>query len=165
MFSRTVLLLMVLLQFCAAGAARAGDPPALGLLADAVDVAELDGKVVYVDFWASWCAPCQTSFPWMAELHERRAKDGLVILAVNVDRKEEAVSRFLDGRNVPFRIVRDPEGKLAAEFDLKAMPTAFVFDRDGRLQWTHEGFRESEAPEVAAKLDELLDLPAKEPGE
>ena len=138
-----------------AGPVLAGDEPSLAMLGDA-DPADLKGRVVYVDFWASWCAPCQKSFPWMAELHEERAGDGLVILAVNLDREKSKADRFLAGRDVPFRILHDPEGKIASAFDVKAMPTAFVFDRSGAFAWKHEGFRDSEAEEVAAEIGKLL---------
>lgn len=139
--------------------AAAGDDaiPSLSLLADHVDLAELEGKVVYVDFWASWCAPCLKSFPWMTQLHAAHQAQGLVVLAVNLDREGPAADKFLSGRDVPFRVLRDPEGELAIAFAVQAMPTAFVFGRDGAFAWKHEGFRDAEAGEVEAQVRELLE--------
>lgn len=136
--------------------AMAADAPSLALLSDHVDLAELQGKVVYVDFWASWCTPCLKSFPWMAQMHVEHADDGLVILAINLDRDSTAADRFLDKHPVPFRVVRDPEGELAGAFDVQAMPTAFVFDREGKLAFRHEGFRDSESGETQEKVSALL---------
>jgi thiol-disulfide isomerase/thioredoxin len=153
----TRLLAGLLLLLTMNSPALAGEAsPALDTLGDHVDLAELDGKVVYVDFWASWCAPCQKSFPWMAEIQERHGDEGLVILAVNVDRTDKPAEKFLEGRNIPFRILRDPKGEVASAFDVKAMPTAFVFTRDGDFAWKHEGFRESESSEVEQRIVELL---------
>ena len=101
------------------------------------------GKVVYVDFWASWCAPCRHSFPFMNELHEQFA-DELAVVAINVDEYRENAQVFLEAFNPRFNIVYDPEGELASGFDLPGMPTSYLFDRKGNLITRHIGFKQSQ---------------------
>jgi thiol-disulfide isomerase/thioredoxin len=109
-----------------------------------LDLASFRGRVVLVDFWASWCEPCRESFPWMAQLVERHGPAELVVVAVNVDEDRADADRFLAGKDWPFELVFDPEGRIAASFDLQAMPTTLLFDREGRLVGRHEGFHGSE---------------------
>ena len=102
---------------------------------------ELHGTVVLVDFWASWCAPCLHSFPWMNDLHKRHADDGLVIVAVNLDQDRALAEAFLKKVPARFRVEYDQEGKLARQFGVEAMPTSFLIGRDGTVRARHAGFR------------------------
>ena len=98
-----------------------------------LDLARYRGRVVVVDFWASWCKPCRQSIPWLNEMRARYGDDGLVIVGVNVDALRSDAERFL--REVPaeFELVYDPEGALAGLYKLQGMPMSFVFDRNGKL--------------------------------
>lgn len=120
------------------------------------DLARYRGSVVYLDFWASWCGPCLKSFPWLAALYERRREDGLVVVAVNLDRERAAADRFLQKHPVPFPVVYDPQGKLATAWDIEVMPTSFLLDRDGKPRHDHQGFREADAARIEAEIDALL---------
>jgi len=116
-------------------------PPAIATGAgDVLDLTAFKGQVVYLDFWASWCAPCRESFPWMNRLQSELAHDGLVVIAVNVDRERADAERFLRKHPTPFRIVYDPDGLLPEKFGVRGMPTSFLIDRNGRVQSRHEGF-------------------------
>ena len=99
-----------------------------------------NAKVVIVDFWASWCSPCKASFPVMEELHQQFGKQGLVIVAVNVDEKRAAMEDFLKSQHITFPVVRDAEQKLVAAANIGTMPTSFVLDRAGHVRSTHNGF-------------------------
>ena len=101
----------------------------------------LQGKVVLVDFWASWCGPCLQSFPWMNGLHAEHADDGLVIVAVNLDQDRALAEAFLKKVPAQFRVEYDQEGKLARQFGVEAMPTSFLIGRDGTVRARHAGFR------------------------
>src|SRR5581483_7906899 len=95
---RALALAMVFWPDIAAAVAVGEAAPAFALPSaqgSTVALADLRGKVVYVDFWASWCGPCKRSFPWMNELAQRYGKDGLAIVAVNVDKKRSDAERFL----------------------------------------------------------------------
>jgi thiol-disulfide isomerase/thioredoxin len=159
------LLLTALVTFALSPALASEPDPAEHLLEDLTsalpDSVSLDGKVVYVDFWASWCVPCRKSFPWMESMTKAHADDGLQIVTVNLDTKEKAAHRFLSDLHVTLPVVYDPQGKLAEKCQLQAMPSAFVFARDGTLQKRHEGFRNEDRDELEALLQRLLDQGAR----
>lgn len=117
---------------------------------------DLKGKVVVVDFWASWCGPCKESFPVMEELYGRFGKQGLVILAVNVDESRAAMEEFLKEHPVSFNVVRDAKKKLVAKVNIQSMPTSFVLDGTGKVVSVHKGFH---GPETRKKyVKEIEDL-------
>ncbi len=119
----------------------APSPPATAASADdLLDLPAFKGRVVYLDFWASWCAPCRESFPWMNRLQGELGHDGLVVIAVNVDRERADADRFLREHPAQFRIVYDPDGLLPEKFGVGGMPTSFLIDRNGHVQSRHEGF-------------------------
>lgn len=117
-----------------------------------VSLESLAGKVVLVDFWASWCGPCQKSFPWLAQLHQRYADKGLVIVAIDLDKKREAAEVFLRDKPVPFLVAFDPAGKSADAYKVAAMPSTYLISRTGVLKQTHVGYD----PKKAAELEELI---------
>ncbi|MEX2044649.1 MAG: TlpA disulfide reductase family protein, partial [Opitutus sp.] len=121
---------------------RPGDPmPSLESMELAgSEIPATSGRVVLLDFWASWCAPCRASFPAFAELHREYAARGLLILAVGVDEKPAAHAGFLKKMNPPFVTLHDRNQRLVAAVSVPAMPTSLLFGRDGRLRAIHEGF-------------------------
>jgi YD repeat-containing protein len=121
-----------------------------------LDLAVHRGEVVVVDFWASWCKPCQVSLPWLASMQARYAARGLTVLAVNVDRERERADRFLAGLPDSLAVVYDPAGKIASVYELEGMPMTFVYDRRGKLRETHLGFDPAETPQLEAELVALL---------
>lgn len=114
------------------------------------------GKVVLVDFWASWCVPCRRSFPWMNAMQARYADKGLVIIGVNVDRDREKADEFLESVPADFSIHYDSDANLAKEFGVEAMPTSFVIGRDGKEVARHLGFKVRRQDEYEAVLREAL---------
>jgi len=131
----------------------------LGLGFAEADVPELNGlhgRVVYLDFWASWCAPCRQSFPWMNELQKRYADRGLTIIAVNLDRERADADRFLHKLSPDFQVRFDPAGELAQQFAVHGMPTSVILDRSGKPRFTHIGFRSGDAPQYEQQIQQLL---------
>jgi len=122
---------------------------------DATLLRTLRGKVVLLDFWASWCGPCRQSFPWMSDLQKRYGSD-LVVLAVNLDQDRKLAEQFLAATPAEFRIEYDPEGKLATQFDVTSMPTSFVIDRTGHVRERHAGFRAAQRIERESTIAKLL---------
>ena len=123
---------------------------------DSLNLDQYDGKVVVVDFWASWCVPCRRSFPWMNEMHEKYADDGLVIIAVNVDREGENAATFLAKYPAKFNIIYDPKAELAKEYDVEVMPSSFIIGRDGQMLERHTGFKIKKQAEYEAILQTAL---------
>ena len=107
-----------------------------------VDLAALKGKVVYVDFWASWCVPCRQSFPWMNAMHRQYGSAGLFVVAVNMDQTRADADAFLQKYPAEFSVRFDPTGQLASTFKVRGMPTSALVGRDGKVLLVHEGFRD-----------------------
>ncbi|WP_157954401.1 TlpA family protein disulfide reductase [Saccharospirillum mangrovi] len=122
----------------------------------ATSINGLSGRVVYLDFWASWCVPCRQSFPFMNELHDRYGDKGLVILAVNVDAKRADADRFLAQFPADFRVLYDPNAALPPVYQVMGMPTAYLIDHRGNIAETSVGFRLDERQQTEEKLVELL---------
>jgi len=120
------------------------------------DLAQYEGKVVIVDFWASWCVPCRRSFPWMNQMHEKYADDGLVIIGVNMDTQASDADNFLAEYPANFQILHDPFGELARTYDVVAMPSSYIFDRDGNQVTRHLGFKVKRQDEYEMLLLETL---------
>jgi len=108
--------------------------------AGTVDLDSLRGKLVLVDFWASWCGPCQQSFPWMAEMYRRYAEKGFTIVAVNLDKERGLADEFLAKHLVPFPVAYDPSGKTAKSYKVWGMPTSYLVSPKGEILSTHMGF-------------------------
>ena len=110
------------------------------------------GKVVVLDFWASWCAPCRQSFPWLNEMQSKYGPQGLVIIGVNVDRERADADKFLRAVPATFELAFDPTGALASTYEIPGMPSSFVFDRAGRIVARHIGFRTGEREQREAEI-------------
>ena len=128
----------------------------------ALNLSNYNGKVVIVDFWASWCVPCRRSFPWMNAMQDKYAADGLVIIAVNLDRNAEDAARFLEKYPANFEIVYDPEGALAKEYGVEVMPSSIIIGRNGDSYERHAGFKVKRQDEYEATIRVALELENKE---
>jgi thiol-disulfide isomerase/thioredoxin len=143
----------------AASVGAAAEPP----VADAPRwpaLQEYAGKVVLLDFWASWCSPCLKSFPWMNGLQQKHSGDGLVVVAINVDQDRKLADTFLGKTPAKFRVEYDPAGAIARKFDVQAMPTSFLIDRRGKVRFRHEGFKEKSRDSREKQIEQLLKEPA-----
>ena len=114
------------------------------------------GKVVMVDFWASWCVPCRRSFPWLNTMHEKYADDGLVIVGVNLDLERAEADRFLAEFPASFKIVYDENKALAKQFEVIAMPSTYVIGRNGKVIEQHLGFKVKKQAEYEAAIVSAL---------
>jgi thiol-disulfide isomerase/thioredoxin len=132
-------------------------PAAAAATADALDLARYRGKVVLLDFWASWCEPCRHSFPWLNDMHAKYADRGLVVIGVNVDRDRADADRFLHDVPAKFQIIYDPAGTLAAQYDLPGMPVSYVISPKGEIVARHIGFRSGLRDEREAEVQKLLE--------
>jgi len=132
-------------------------PAATGASADALlDLAAFRGQVVYVDFWASWSAPCRHSFPWMSRLQGELGPDGFIVIGVNLDHVHADAEQFLEDHIPRFGIVFDPNGLLAEKFGVKGIPTSFLIDRRGHIRWKHQGFQLRDRDILARQIRSLV---------
>jgi thiol-disulfide isomerase/thioredoxin len=123
---------------------------------DPVALDKLRGKVVYVDFWASWCGPCKRSFPWMNEMHDRYGARGLAIVAINVDKKREDAQRFLAQVPASFPIVYDAAGVTPTSYAVRAMPSSFLIDASGKIVDVELGFRDERKSALEERIRALV---------
>jgi thiol-disulfide isomerase/thioredoxin len=115
------------------------------------------GKVVLVDFWASWCAPCKASFPMMARLHQDYVARGLMVAAIGIDEKPAAATAFVRKLAPPFYTFYDREQNLVKQVVVPTMPTSYLLGRDGRVRFVHQGFHaDSTERELRKEIESLL---------
>lgn len=114
------------------------------------------GKPLFLNVWATWCAPCRAEMPWMATLYEALSEDGLTMVAVS-DEPAEVVREFIKEHPYPFTILLDPENVLPRRFEIQGIPTTMVIDREGRLVMRHTGAYQWDAPESVARFRQLIE--------
>ena len=153
-------LLVALLLLVAAAATHGEEPGAAydlhGLDGGSFTLGSLKGKVVVLDFWASWCIPCRSSFPFFDSLQRKYASQGLAVVGLTLEEDGDPVAAFLDDVPVAFQIVRDPSGKAGEAFDVVAMPTTFLLDRDGKVAARFEGGERNTHAKIETAVATLL---------
>ena len=119
-------------------------------------LASLKGKVVYLDFWASWCGPCRVSLPLLNNIRNELTGKDFEVLAINVDEFESDALAFLEEVPVDYPVIWDPQGESPRQFGILGMPTAYLLDRQGIIRYVHQGFRNSDTEKIRAMVIELL---------
>ena len=122
-----------------------------------ISLQELAGKTVYIDFWASWCAPCLISLPLNNDMYHRYKDQGLEVLASSVDNPVEEGLEFLEDTPLDFLIPSDPEGETAELFQVIGMPTSYLISHDGEVKLVHMGFRNGDMDIIEAAVKEVLE--------
>jgi thiol-disulfide isomerase/thioredoxin len=112
--------------------------------------------VVVVSFWASWCGPCKEELPALESIYQKHARDGLVVVGVNIDSRRKKMESFLKDVPVTFRIVHDPKAEVAARYEPPTMPTSYLVGRRGKLRHVQEGFERGDAEQLEARIRSLL---------
>jgi thiol-disulfide isomerase/thioredoxin len=122
------------------------------LSGDKVQLRDLRGKTVMVNFWATWCIPCRMEMPLIEEYYQRYSPD-LVVLAVNADEPPEDVKPFVDDLQLSFEILLDPGSRIDHLYQVRAFPTTFFVDKDGMIRFQHIGLLQEN--QLAAYLEEI----------
>ncbi len=122
-----------------------------------IQLADYKGKVVYIDFWASWCRPCKRSFPWMIEMKEKYADRSLEIIAINLDENRTQAEDFLNSQSINFQIAYDPEEEVARRYGVDGMPSSYLIDHKGKLRVRYTGFWNRSKDDKEKAIIKLLD--------
>ena len=149
---------LLLAQPACAAVAPGQQAPAFELpgTAGAVRLDQYQGKLVYLDFWASWCGPCRHSFPWMNEMQAKYGPQGLQVVGINVDAKSDDARTFLATTPARFVVAFDPAGAAPRQYGLKGMPSSVLIDPDGKVLFEHSGFREADRAELESRIRAAL---------
>jgi thiol-disulfide isomerase/thioredoxin len=155
----------------ALGAARVGEAAPPFVLRDLAggerSLASLRGRVVCLDFWATWCGACANELPDLARLGARYAKDGVSVVAVSIDRRDDLVARYVAEhlaeaqRDGSIEILRDPDGDVLATYGAGGMPALYLIDRDGTVRAETSGYSEAEFAQFEKDVAGLLGAPVK----
>jgi cytochrome c biogenesis protein CcmG/thiol:disulfide interchange protein DsbE len=119
-------------------------------------LADFRGHVVLIDFWASWCPPCQESFPALDALYREYHARGLDVLAVNLDERRTDADAFLAAHPHAMPVLFDPQGRAPQVFDVRGMPTSVLIDRGGTVRSTHTGYSQKVLERYAQEIPLLL---------
>lgn len=122
---------------------------------ETVHLSDFRGKVVYIDFWASWCGPCRKSLPALDKIRADWREE-FEVFAINVDENPQDGRRFLERYPVTFPVLSDPAAEFPPRFGLQGMPTSYIIDREGMLRYVHEGYREGDREKIAAVISQLI---------
>lgn len=155
---------LVVIVICMAGfGARAEPAPDFwlpSLLGDeTLRLSSLRGKVVYLDFWASWCAPCVVSLPEMAALYKQLASREFEIVAISLDESKSDAHRFIQKINPPYPVLFDDKKRTPLDYSVSAMPMAFLIDKDGQVRETYKGYQKGDKEKLLSDIKQLLKEP------
>jgi thiol-disulfide isomerase/thioredoxin len=158
--SRLVLLVPMLWATCILAVEKGDAAPAFVLPAlessASISLSDYKGKVVYLDFWASWCGPCRFSLPLLGELRDELKEQGFEVVAVDVDEDPEDGRRFLQKYPVSYPVASDPTGLYASDYELIGMPSSFLIDRQGVVRDVHQGFKKEDMIKIKEQVLLLL---------
>jgi thiol-disulfide isomerase/thioredoxin len=121
-----------------------------------VNPSQFSGKVVLIDFWATWCPPCIQSIPFFNKLTAELQSQKFEILAVNVDEDKATIDDFLKQHPIDYPTVFNPTGECPQAFEVKAMPSSFLIDKKGIVRKIFLGFRDSDQSAIKAEITHLL---------
>ena len=117
------------------------------------------GKVLVIDFWATWCGPCKESFPKLDALYKKHGSRGLEVVGINEDEDPKGIQAFVQQTGATFPIALDPDGNMATTYNVGTMPSEFVLDRKGVVRYVHSGYHPEEMDALEEEVTELLREP------
>ena len=119
-------------------------------------LSELAGNVVLINFWASWCGPCLQEMPLLNAIHKKYEPLGFTVLGVNVEENSDNARAFLAERGVDFPILLDTSNQVSQLYDVVAMPTTVVVDRDGNMRFLHKGYKTGDEKQYRKMVKKLI---------
>lgn len=122
----------------------------------AIKLSEQQGNVVMLNFWASWCGPCRKEMPLLEKIQQKYQRLGFVLIGMNVDEDTAAAERFLQDVPVSFPVALDSKGEISKLFNVKAMPTTVMIDRNGNIRNIHYGYKDGDEKAYEKMIRELV---------
>lgn len=123
---------------------------------DNIRLSEQKGKVVMLNFWASWCGPCRQEMPLLDGIYKKYSKTGFVLLGINVEEDSTDAKKMLKNLNVTFPILFDSDNKLSNLYKLDAMPTSIIIDKKGKIRYIDRGYSPGDENKYRDQIMELL---------
>ncbi len=120
------------------------------------DLAKVKGKVVVVDFWATWCEPCKKSFPKLQELYTKYNASGMELIGLSEDEENAGIKEFGNSHGAKFPLAWDSGKSIAGQWQPKSMPSTFVVDRNGIVRFAHLGYHDGDEAEIEKEVKSLL---------
>ncbi|MGS2719144.1 TlpA disulfide reductase family protein [Paraglaciecola aestuariivivens] len=130
---------------------------------ESVSLHQQKGKVVLINFWASWCAPCLQEFPFLQQLQQEYAAQDLTVLAINLDQNSEDAKSWLNEVEVDFTILFDPQSKVSQKLNVQVMPTSILLDKEGKQRFIFKGYKPSLQKQYHQAITQLLSEQASTP--
>ncbi|MCU7796837.1 MAG: TlpA family protein disulfide reductase [Candidatus Thiodiazotropha sp. (ex Semelilucina semeliformis)] len=121
-----------------------------------IKLSELRGQVVMINFWASWCGPCRQEMPILDQLYQRYEPMGFTLLGVNVEEDSAAAEKVLREIPVSFPVLYDSKNQVSENYQVRAMPSTFLIDRDGKVRYLHKGYKPGYEDEYQQQVRELI---------
>jgi peroxiredoxin len=144
----------------AAFAADSGGPaPAFTLTAltgGQTALSQYRGQVVLVNFWATWCGPCQQEMPLLDQMYKKYKPAGFTLIGVNVDKEEPAVKELLARKPVSFPVLLDPANQVSKAYHVDEMPSSVIIDRKGEIRYIHRGYRPGDENDYQDRIRQLI---------
>jgi thiol-disulfide isomerase/thioredoxin len=155
----TALIYLLLVLLAQPLAAQQTAPPFSGVevkSGETISLADYLGKVVFLDFWASWCVPCLSSLPAYEEMRKEIGTAEFELIAVNVDEFSEDGLAFLGEHPVSYPVLLDPDGEIGIPYQIRTLPHSFLIDRDGRIVASYRSFKKGDEARIKKEVEHLI---------
>lgn len=142
-----------------AGSEAGGSAPAFTLTAlsgQTTALSQYKGQVVMVNFWATWCGPCQQEMPVLDQMYKKFKPAGFTLLGINVDKEAPAVKELLTRKPVAFPVLLDPENQVSKAYHVDDMPSTVIIDRKGEVRYVHRGYKLGDENEYQDRIRQLI---------
>ena len=120
-------------------------------------LSQYKGQVVMLNFWATWCGPCQQEMPLLDQIYQQFKPAGFTLLGINVDTDKAAVLKLLARKPVSFTVLLDPKNRVSDEYHVEEMPSTIIIDRKGVIRYVHRGYKPGDENEYQDKIRQLTE--------
>jgi peroxiredoxin len=158
-FKRCTMAAVVIASTAFAAGSDSGTAPAFSLTAlsgQQSTLSQYKGQVIMVNFWATWCGPCQQEMPLLEQMYKKYKPAGFTLIGVNVDKEAPAVKELLARKPVSFPVLLDPANQVSKAYHVDEMPSSVIIDRKGEIRYIHRGYRPGDENEYQDRIRQLI---------